>query len=55
MGLIIFPEINTINDFKCLKGEPLTLYSKGNQIRDWLYVEDHACITVSCHEGWEMR
>ena len=25
-----------------LKGEPLTLYSKGNQIRDWLYVEDHA-------------
>lgn len=25
-----------------LAGEPLPVYGKGNQIRDWLYVEDHA-------------
>lgn len=27
---------------KGLKGEPLPVYGKGDNIRDWLYVEDHA-------------
>ncbi len=38
-----FPEkLIPLMILNALKGEPLTLYSKGNQIRDWLYVEDHA-------------
>jgi len=27
---------------KALQGEPLPVYGKGDNIRDWLYVEDHA-------------
>ena len=27
---------------KCLRGEPIPVYGKGENIRDWLYVEDHA-------------
>ena len=25
-----------------LRGKPLPVYGKGNQVRDWLFVEDHA-------------
>ncbi len=28
--------------FNALEAKPLPVYGKGNQIRDWLYVEDHA-------------
>lgn len=28
---------------KALEGSALPVYGKGDQIRDWLYVEDHAC------------
>lgn len=27
---------------KALKGEPIPVYGDGSQVRDWLYVEDHA-------------
>jgi len=26
-----------------LEGKPLPVYDKGDQVRDWFYVEDHAC------------
>ena len=35
-----------------LKGKPLPVYGKGDNIRDWLYVEDHAAaIDVILHKG----
>ncbi len=38
-----FPEkLIPLMIIKALAGEPLPVYGKGDQIRDWLYVEDHA-------------
>ncbi|MBK3732884.1 dTDP-glucose 4,6-dehydratase [Azospirillum brasilense] len=38
-----FPEkLIPLMILKGLKGEPLPVYGKGDNIRDWLYVEDHA-------------
>lgn len=38
-----FPEkLIPLTIIKALKGEPLPIYGDGSQIRDWLYVEDHA-------------
>ena len=37
---------------KALKGESLPIYGKGNQIRDWLFVEDHVKALVDIfHNG----
>src|SRR5690554_4868114 len=38
-----FPEkLIPLVTLNALEGKPLPIYSKGDQIRDWLYVEDHA-------------
>jgi dTDP-glucose 4,6-dehydratase len=42
-GPFQFPEkLIPVVILNALKGEALPIYGKGNQIRDWLYVEDHA-------------
>ena len=38
-----FPEkLIPLTISKCLKGEPIPVYGKGDNVRDWLFVEDHA-------------
>jgi dTDP-glucose 4,6-dehydratase len=37
---------------KCLRGEPIPVYGKGENIRDWLYVEDHCrALTLVLERG----
>jgi len=37
-----FPEkLIPVVILKCLRGEPIPVYGKGDNIRDWLYVDDH--------------
>ncbi len=37
-----FPEkLIPVVILKCLRGDPIPVYGKGENIRDWLYVEDH--------------
>ena len=39
-----------------LEGEPLPVYGDGQQVRDWLYVEDHcAASTSSCTRACPAR
>lgn len=43
-----FPEkLIPVVILKCLRGEPIPVYGKGENIRDWLYVEDH-CQALKC-------
>lgn len=42
-GPFQFPEkLIPVVILKALRGEPIPVYGKGDNIRDWLYVEDHA-------------
>lgn len=42
-GPFQFPEkLIPLVILNALQGQPIPVYGKGNQIRDWLYVEDHA-------------
>jgi len=42
-GPFHFPEkLIPLMILNALKGKPLPVYGKGNQVRDWLFVEDHA-------------
>jgi len=44
-----FPEkLMSLIILNSLEGKELPIYGKGNQIRDWLYVEDHAKALVLC-------
>ena len=37
-----FPEkLIPVVILKCLRGEPIPVYGKGENVRDWLYVDDH--------------
>jgi dTDP-glucose 4,6-dehydratase len=38
---------------RALKGEMLPVYGKGDNVRDWLHVEDHACALVTVLERAE--
>lgn len=46
-----FPEkLIPVVILKALRGEPIPVYGKGENIRDWLYVEDHAAALLAVAE-----
>ena len=48
-----FPEkLIPLNILNAMEGKPLTVYGDGSNIRDWLYVEDHArALHLICSKG----
>lgn len=47
-GPFQFPEkLIPVVILKCLQGEPIPVYGEGLNVRDWLYVEDHAQALLS--------
>jgi dTDP-glucose 4,6-dehydratase len=48
-----FPEkLIPLNILNALEGKPITVYGNGENIRDWLYVEDHArALYLICTKG----
>lgn len=48
-----FPEkLIPLNILNALEGKPITVYGDGSNIRDWLYVEDHAkALHLICEKG----
>ncbi len=48
-----FPEkLIPLNILNALEGKPLPLYGDGSNVRDWLYVEDHArALDLICSRG----
>ncbi len=51
-GPFHFPEkLIPLMIIKALRGEPLPVYGRGENIRDWLYVEDHAAALVRVVEA----
>lgn len=48
-----FPEkLIPLNILNALEGKPITVYGKGENIRDWLYVDDHArALHLICSKG----
>jgi len=46
-----FPEkLIPLMVLKALKGEPMPVYGDGRQVRDWLYVDDHASALIAVAE-----
>src|SRR6187397_1376925 len=47
-----FPEkLIPLTIIKCLRGEPIPVYGKGDNVRDWLFVEDHARALATVFEN----
>ncbi len=51
-GPFQFPEkLIPVVILKALRGDPIPVYGKGENIRDWLYVEDHAAALLTVIEN----
>ena len=47
-----FPErLIPLTILNAIEGKPLPVYCRGENIRDWLYVEDHAAALMSSVQG----